>query len=154
VKASTNIGFLVPETPDQAQVPRVKSSLFQISRDSLTAVDSANPADFLIMYLFLFFYFFWRYHESRLTIYIYDLSLLKKVNVFANLKSLGSLVLQWPYSINELEEKLPSATKREIAGKRLKLFVFEAAENKLASQLAAFCAFSGIAKDISTLKAV
>eukprot|EP00026_Physarum_polycephalum_P000660 Phypoly_transcript_00661.p1 GENE.Phypoly_transcript_00661~~Phypoly_transcript_00661.p1 ORF type:complete len:956 (+),score=128.73 Phypoly_transcript_00661:1265-4132(+) len=133
VAASTNIGLLVPESPDHLEVPRVKSSMFQISRSgSLTAFDGASPADLLI---------------------IYDISLLKKVNVFANLKSFGTLVLQWPFNKRELEEKLPSATKREIAGKRLKLYVFEASsENKLASQLAAFCAFGGIA-DISTVKA-
>ena len=77
------------------------------------------------------------------------------MNVFANLKSFGTLVLQWPYSKEELEEKLPSATKREIAGKRLKFYVFEVAtDNKLASQLAAFFAFSGFIKDVATFKAV
>lgn len=77
------------------------------------------------------------------------------MNVLANLKSFGTLVLQWPFGLNDLEEKLPSSTKREIAGKRLKFFVFEvAADNKLASQVAAFCVFSGLLKDISTLKPV
>jgi hypothetical protein len=77
------------------------------------------------------------------------------VNVLANLKSFGTLVLQWPFSKQELEEKLPSATKREIAGKRLKFFVFEASsESKLASQLAAFCTFGGLLDDIATVKVV
>lgn len=126
VAASTNIGLLVPESPDHPQVPRVKSSVFQISNDTLTTFDAANPADFLI---------------------IYDISLLKKVNVFANLKSFGTLIVQWPFGVQDLEEKLPSATKREIAGKRLKFFVFEASsEHKIASQLAAFCVFSGLLK--------
>jgi hypothetical protein len=53
--ASTHIGLLVPESPDHPEVPRVKSSLFQISSNgSPTALDGANPADFLIVYLFMF----------------------------------------------------------------------------------------------------
>lgn len=46
VAATTNIGLLVPESPDHPQVPRVKSSVFQMSSDSLTTFDSVHPADF------------------------------------------------------------------------------------------------------------
>lgn len=87
--------------------------------------------------------------------YIYDISLLKKVNVFANLKATGTFILQWPHKVEELEEKLPSSVKREIAGKRLKFFTFTAsAKDSIAERLAAFFTLSGVLPEIGGLSAL
>lgn len=78
------------------------------------------------------------------------------MNAFANLKPTGTFILQWPYTTEELEEKLPSSTKREIAGKRLKFYTFKtsSAKDSLAERLAAFFSFTGILPELGGLPAL
>lgn len=133
VAACANVGILPPDNPDQATLARVKSTVFHLAKGDLPIVDRSNMADFLV---------------------VYDVSLLNKVNVFANLKPTGTFILQWPYKIEELEEKLPSSTKREIAGKRLKFYTFSASKDSPAERLAAFFSLSGVLSEVGGLQAL
>eukprot|EP01111_Echinosteliopsis_oligospora_P016519 TRINITY_DN689_c0_g1_i5.p1 TRINITY_DN689_c0_g1~~TRINITY_DN689_c0_g1_i5.p1 ORF type:complete len:1208 (+),score=338.40 TRINITY_DN689_c0_g1_i5:237-3860(+) len=125
---------------EEAPLRKPTVTQVQISAAPLTTVDRFSPVDYIM---------------------VYDHTLLEKYNVFANLKAGGSLIIQCPWSTPEqIDEKLRVYAKREIAGRRLNVYIFD--PTKLASQEedgadireAAFIIYSGLYEILGGMNAV